>query len=119
MSTEPQSQKDARRFGFNLYPGHLRHKKLCIGLESSFCKSWACVTSNDGEWKRSVSKPDLVTFKFVSPIWYDPLSPTGDLDWMKITFTNQGKQDAQRSSGLCWNVIYYKYGGHAPITLAI
>lgn len=49
MSTEPQGQKDARRFGFNLYPGHLRNKKLCSDLESSFCKSWACVTSNDGE----------------------------------------------------------------------
>lgn len=55
-------QKETRMYGFYMCPGNLRDKKQCGGLESSFCKIWAFVTSNEGEWKWSVSKPDLVTF---------------------------------------------------------
>lgn len=44
-------QNEARRYGFYVCLGHLRTKKQCTGLESSFSKSWACVTANDGEWK--------------------------------------------------------------------
>lgn len=69
---------------------------------------------------------DLVTFKYVRPIWYGPLLPqpdkpckTGNLDQIKITFTGQGKQDTQWSSGLCWSVIYYKYGGHVSSILIV
>lgn len=76
-------------------PGHLRNKQ-CGGLESSFCKSWACVIFNDGEWKWSISKPDLVTFKDINLIWYGPTllqldkpCVLVDLHQMKTAFTNR------------------------------
>lgn len=55
-------QKEDRRYSFYMCPGNLRDKKQCGGLESSFCKSWACVTSNEGEWKWSEGKQELVNF---------------------------------------------------------
>jgi hypothetical protein len=61
-STDPDS---ARRYGFYACPGH-KNSKDCGGIQHSFCKSWACVTSNNGEWKWEVSKPDLLTFAFVN-----------------------------------------------------
>ena len=84
-------QAEARRYGFYVCPGHTRNRKQWGGLESSFCKSWDCVTSNDGEWRWTVSRPDLATFKYVRPILYDPpLSQpykpyrTGDLDQIRL-----------------------------------
>jgi hypothetical protein len=58
---------DARRYGFYACPGHQKSKD-CGGIQYSFCKSWACVTSNDGEWKWVVSKPDLLKFAFVNGV---------------------------------------------------
>jgi hypothetical protein len=55
----------ARRWGFYACPGHQKNKD-CGGIQYSFCKSWACVTSNDGDSKWAVSKPDLLTFAFVN-----------------------------------------------------
>jgi hypothetical protein len=63
-STAPES---ARCYGFYACPGHKKSKD-CEGIQYSFCKSWACVTSNNGEWKWGVSKPDLVKFAFVNGV---------------------------------------------------
>jgi hypothetical protein len=63
-ATAPDS---ARRYGFYACPGHQKSKD-CGGIQYSFCKSWACVTSNDGEWKWGVSKPDLLKFAFVNGV---------------------------------------------------
>jgi hypothetical protein len=71
-----------------------------VGGYNSFCKSWACVTSNDGEWKWGISKPDLVKFAFVNrvPWGHRTPSPTHecqptDTDRIKVTFTDSGKED--------------------------
>ncbi|XP_052494354.1 MLV-related proviral Env polyprotein-like [Budorcas taxicolor] len=61
-----------RKVGFYACPGHQRENiKTCGGMVSRYCKSWDCVTSNDGYWKWSVTKPDLINMSFVNPITED------------------------------------------------
>lgn len=43
----------------------------------------------------------------------------GNVDKVKIPFTNQGKQNARWALGLHWSVIRYRYGGHALTTHVI
>uniref|UniRef100_A0A8C6DBU8 Envelope protein n=1 Tax=Moschus moschiferus TaxID=68415 RepID=A0A8C6DBU8_MOSMO len=40
----------AHSYGFYACPGHSKGRQ-CGGVQYSFCKSWACVTSNDGDWR--------------------------------------------------------------------
>jgi hypothetical protein len=91
------------------------------------CKSWACVTSNDGEWKWGISKPDLVKFAFVNRVpWGRRIpSPTHecqptDTDRIKVTFTDSGKEDTPGwIQGKVWGLVFYKYGGHSGSTIVI
>jgi hypothetical protein len=84
-------------------------------MQYFFCKSWACVTSNDGNWRWGVTRPDLVKFAFINkevpgchdssdsdmgcvrnertkkwPLPTQECQPT-DLDRIKVTFTDSGK----------------------------
>jgi hypothetical protein len=55
----------AQHYGFYACPGH-KISRDCGGMQDFFCKSWACVTSNDGNWRWGETKPDLVKFAFVN-----------------------------------------------------
>ncbi|XP_073930040.1 protein C3orf33 homolog isoform X1 [Castor canadensis] len=122
-STAPES---ARRYGFYACPGHKKNQE-CGGIQYSFCRSWACVTSNDSEWKWGISKSDLVKFAFVNgilrghriPIPTHKCQPT-DLDRIKVTFTETGKKDTPGwIQGKVWGLVFYKYGGHAGSTIVV
>jgi hypothetical protein len=52
-------------YGFYACPSH-KISRDCEGMQDFFCKSWACVTSNDGNWRWGVTRPDLVKFAFVN-----------------------------------------------------
>jgi hypothetical protein len=119
--------EQARCDGFYACPGH-KISKDCGGMQFFFCKSWACVTSNDGNWKWGVSKLDLVKFAFVNkgvlwgtkkPLPTQECRPT-DLDRIKVTFTDSGKRDTPGwIQGRRWGLVYYKYGGHSGSTVVI
>ena len=55
-------------------PGAPRHNwKICEGIQDSYCKSWDCVTSNDGSespgYRRwDVGNRDLLNFSFKGPV---------------------------------------------------
>jgi hypothetical protein len=99
----------------------------CGGIQYPFCKSWACVTSNDGEWKWGISKPDLVKFAFVNGVPWGCriLLPTHECqptntDRIKVTFTDSGKEDTPGwIQGKVWGLVFYKYGGHSGLTIVI
>jgi hypothetical protein len=118
--------ESARHYGFYACPSHKKNKD-CGGIQYSFCKSWACVTSNDGEWKWGISKPDLVKFAFVNGVsWGRRIpSPTHkcqptDTDRIKVTFTDSGKEDTPGwIQGKVWGLVFYKYGGHSGSTIVI
>lgn len=52
-------------YGFYACPG-TSDKRKCGGSSEFFCTQWACVTSNDGDWKWKVSPTDLVTLSFAN-----------------------------------------------------
>jgi hypothetical protein len=110
-----------------LCPSPGKKSRDCGLIQHSFCKSWACVTSNDGEWKWRVSRPDLIKFAFVNGVPWGrrPLLPTHgcqptDTDRIKVTFTGDGKRDTPRwIQGKLWGLVFYKYGGHSGSTVVI
>lgn len=118
VGTNPPNM--ARRKGFYACPGDTNYED-CGRSNEFFCKSWACVTSNDGDWKWSVSSTDRITFSFANPgpgkhvtiplYAGKPCSPR-DLDYIKVRFTNKGKQTPLTTwlKGLSWGLVYYDYG---------
>lgn len=118
----------ARSYGFYACPGHSKDPQ-CGGVQYSFCKSWACVTSNDGDWRWPVSRPDSLRLAFVNqgkprgatvPLLRGPCSPQ-DSDRIRVQFTDQGKQEGVNNwiQGKQWGVVFYKYGGHAGSTIVV
>ena len=63
-----------RNHTFWACPGAPRHNwKIRGGIQDSYCKSWGCVTSNDGSetpgYRRwDVGSRDLLNFSFVGPV---------------------------------------------------
>jgi hypothetical protein len=112
---------------FMLDPATKRTRTVGGYNTPSVCKSWACVTSKDGEWKWGISKPDLVKFAFVNGVsWGCRIpSPTHkcqptDTDRIKVTFTHSGKEDTSGwIQGKVWGLVFYKYGGHSGSTVVI
>ena len=82
-----------RSLGFYACPGHQwENMKTCGGMVSRYCKSWGCVTSNDGYWKWSVTKPDLINMSFTGPLpesgWREQPSNPGQCgDRVRLSFT--------------------------------
>jgi hypothetical protein len=97
---KPTAPESARRYGFYACPSHKKNKD-CGGIQYSFCKSWACITSNDGEWKWGISKPDLVKFAFVNGVPWGRriLLPTHDASpQIQIESRSPSLTDAKRTS---------------------
>lgn len=138
----PTAPNLARSYGFYACPGpigptprmlplDLQAKKYprCGGIQHSFCKNWACVTSNDGDWKWAVSRSDSIRLAFVNrgkpkgaavPLLRGPCSPQ-DSDRIRVQFTDQGKRERidHWVQGKQWGMVFYKYGGHAGSIIII
>ena len=93
--------------------GHQRENiKTCGGMVSHYCKSWGCVTSNDGYWKCLVTKPDLINMSFTGPLpesdWQgQPSNPMQCSDQVRLSFTQQGWTENRWVSGLSWGVVIH------------
>ncbi|XP_043732291.1 MLV-related proviral Env polyprotein-like [Cervus elaphus] len=102
-----------RSLGFYACPGHQRENiKTCGGMVSRYCKSWGCVTSNDGYRKWSVTRPDLINMSFTGPLpksdWQGrPSNPGQCSDQIRLSFTQQGRTENRWISGLSWGVVIY------------
>lgn len=85
-----------RAQGFWACPGNLKHNwRTCGALESVFCKSWSCVTSNDGPRKWAVGNRDLVNFTF--------RDPDNRVPQVRIQFNQeQAKREKSWVSGVTW-----------------
>uniref|UniRef100_A0A8C6DFM5 Envelope glycoprotein n=1 Tax=Moschus moschiferus TaxID=68415 RepID=A0A8C6DFM5_MOSMO len=116
----------AHSYGFYACPGHSKGRQ-CGGVQYSFCKSWACVTSNDGDWRWAVSRPDFLKLAFVNqgaprglavPLPQGPCSPQ-DSDRIQAWFTDEGRQEGIQGwiQGKQWGIVFYKYEGHAGSTI--
>lgn len=114
-----------RKVGFYACPGHQRENiKTCGGMVSRYCKSWDCVTSNDGYWKWSVTKPDLINMSFVNPITQDMWNHRftkycPDCDLVRLSFTQQGRTENRWISGLAWGIQVYDGWGAPSATLYV
>uniref|UniRef100_A0A8D0R868 Envelope glycoprotein n=1 Tax=Sus scrofa TaxID=9823 RepID=A0A8D0R868_PIG len=129
MSTPPDI---LRAYGFYVCPGPPNNEKSCGNPRDFFCKQWSCVTSNDGYWKWPTSRQDRVSFSYVNTYtsskqfnyldWIKQkttnCSPS-DLDYLKISFTEKGKQENIQKwiNGMSWGVVYYRgsWGGEGSI----
>ena len=65
-----------------------------------FCASWDCVTSNDGDWRWTVTKIDSVKFTYVNKgiphhqpmaLYKTKACDRRDQDWVRVQFTEMGK----------------------------
>lgn len=85
-----------RAQGFWACPGNLKHNwRTCGALESVFCKSCSCVTSNDGPRKWAVGNRDLVNFTF--------RDPDNRVPQVRIQFNQeQAKREKSWVSGVTW-----------------
>nr|ABM65597.1 envelope glycoprotein [Sus scrofa] len=103
--------------------------KHCGNPRDFFCKQWNCVTSNDGYWKWPTSQQDRVSFSYVNTYtssgqfnyltWIRTGSPKcspSDLDYLKISFTEKGKQEniLKWVNGMSWGMVYYGGSGKQP-----
>lgn len=121
-STQPTL---ARRYGFYACPFTHNFKK-CGSMADGYCKKWDCVTSNDGEWKWRVTKPDSVRFSFVNAPVYgrwlpqakQPCSPD-NLDFVRVSFTERAFTQSGWVTGLSWGLVFWDYGSHVPSILII
>lgn len=110
-----------RSYGFYACPGTSDERK-CGGSSEFFCRQWACVTSNDGDWKWKVSPTDLVTLSFANtgpgryvilPLYAGKSCHPSDLDYIKVQFTEIGKNTPifiWSTSSYFWGIVYNKYG---------
>lgn len=116
-STKPPNL--VRSVGFYACPGDTNYED-CGRANEFFCRSWACVTSNDGDWRWSVAPTDRIIFSFANsgigkhvtmPLYNKPCSPR-DQDYIKIRFTKKGKQTplATWLKGMTWGLVLYDYG---------
>ena len=81
-------------------------------MVSRYCKSWGCVTSNDGYWKRLVTKPDLINMSFTGPLpesyWQgQPSNPGKCSDQVRLSFTQQGQTENRWIPRLSWRIVIY------------
>ena len=73
----PWARGFLRMQGFWACPGNQRTKwKTCGGVQDYFCKSWDCVTSDDGPRRWEVGNRDLLNFLFAKPTPRAPGDPT-------------------------------------------
>nr|AAT06256.1 envelope glycoprotein [Sus scrofa] len=115
--------------GFYVCPGPPNNEKHCGNPRDFFCKQWNCVTSNDGYWKWPTSQQDRVSFSYVNTYtssgqfnyltWIRTGSPKcspSDLDYLKISFTEKGKQEniLKWVNGMSWGMVYYGGSGKQP-----
>nr|AAL87626.1 envelope glycoprotein [Porcine endogenous retrovirus] len=127
-----------RAYGFYVCPGPPNNEEYCGNPQDFFCKQWSCVTSNDGNWKWPVSQQDRVSYSFVNnPTSYNQFNyghgrwkdwqqrvqkdvrnkqiscHSLDLDYLKISFTEKGKQENIQKwvNGMSWGIVYYGGSG--------
>lgn len=113
-----------RSYGFYSCPDADRGSH-CGGPQDYFCRSWGCVTSNDGDWQWATSSArDRLSFSFVNagPGKYaqmelyknKPCSPA-DLHYIRAEFTEKGKttEFTRWHNGLTWGLVFYNHGGGA------
>nr|AAL87624.1 envelope glycoprotein [Porcine endogenous retrovirus] len=118
-----------RAYGFYVCPGPPNNEEHCGNPRDFFCKQWNCVTSNDGYWKWPTSQQDRVSFSYVNTYtssgqfnyltWIRTGSPKcspSDLDYLKISFTEKGKQEniLKWVNGMSWGMVYYGGSGKQP-----
>ena len=85
-------------------------------MVSHYCKSWGCVTSNNGYWKWSVTNPDLINMSFTGPLpesdcQGQPSNPGQCSDQVRLSFTKQGWTENRWISGLSWGIVIYETYG--------
>ena len=98
--------------GFWACPGHQRTNwKTCAGAQDYFCKSWDCVTSNDGPRRWEVENLDLLNFSFAKPTPQALGDPTFKCEescncaQVKIRFNQEkAKKEGAWISGLSWRI---------------
>ena len=108
----PWSGLLVRAKGFWACPGHKSDEETCGGIQHYFCRSWSCVTSNDGVGKWKISNRDLVNFSFTQPVsgdesyeFYDQGDeiPKDEIAQVKLTFNQKlAMQEKSWVSGLSW-----------------
>ena len=85
--------------------------RLVGGAQDYFCKSWDCVTSDDGPWRWEVGNRDLLNFSFAKPTPRALGDPTFECEescnyaQVKVRF-NRKKAKKERAwiSGLSWEI---------------
>lgn len=116
-----------RSYGFYACPGATKYRN-CGRPDEFFCRSWSCVTSNDGDWKWSVDSTDGITFSFANPgpgphvtIPLYAGKPCYPRDYVRVQFTEKGKQTPLTTwlNGLSWGLVYYRYGSKPGSLLSI
>ena len=108
----PWARGFLRMQGFWACPGHQRTKwKTCGGAQDYFCKSWDCVTSDDGPRCWEVGNRDLLNFSFAKPTPRALGDPTFECEescnyaQVKIRFNRKkGKKERAWISGLSWGI---------------
>ena len=92
--------------------------RLVGGGQDYFCKSWDCVTSNDGPRRWEVRNQDLLNFSFAKPTpkaLGDPTFECGEscnYAQVKIRFNQEEmKKEGAWISGLSWGIQTRTVGG--------
>ncbi|XDB60576.1 hypothetical protein AB1E18_013943 [Capra hircus] len=101
-----------RNHAFWACPGAPRHNwKICGGIQDSYCKSWDCVTSNDGSeapgYRRwDVGNRDLLNFSFAGPIpLYSDWEKDHNFAQVKIRFNiDKAKKEKAWVNGISWGL---------------
>ena len=98
--------------GFGACAGHKSDEEACGGIQHYFCRSWSCVTSNDGVRRWKTSNRDLVNFSFTQPMSRDEFYefcdqedeiPKDEIAQVKLTFNQKlAMQEKSWVSGLSW-----------------
>ena len=108
----PWKRGKLRNHAFWACPGAPRHNwKICGGIQDSYCKSWDCVTSNDGSetpgyrwW--DVGNRDLLNFSFVGPVPpYSNWEKDHNFAQVKIKFNiDKAKKEKAWVNGISWGL---------------
>uniref|UniRef100_A0ABI8AD41 Envelope glycoprotein n=1 Tax=Felis catus TaxID=9685 RepID=A0ABI8AD41_FELCA len=98
--------------GFYACPGFGQNADTtCGGILKYYCKSWSCITSNDGNSKWKVN-PHYVDMTFASPCPKRKLAGqyfgTGPCNLIRIKFLEDGKKDTRWTTGLNWGIYLYR-----------
>ena len=118
--------KETRNFlsetGFYACPGFgQKARSICGGILSYYCKSWSCVTANDGKSKWKVT-PLYIDMSFVKPCDIG-FSGRGyyseNCNLVRIKYLEDGKKETRWTNGLTWGIYLYRGPPHYATVIQI